>query len=302
VKVLVTGGGGFVGRWLSEELEAAGHTVTAPVGRDTLDITDRGRTGAIVAEVAPDAIAHLAAISFGPDARDDPALALRTNVGGTLNVLEAARAGDASPAILVTSSSEVYGAPEPGQLPLDERSSLRASSAYALSKCAQEGVALAHAARTGTRVVVTRAFNHTGPGQRDVFVVPALARRVATALGDRAAAIRVGNLDVRRDFTDVRDVVRAYRLLLESLAAGSLDSGGVFNICSGESHAIREILETFLRAASIDAEVTVDPALVRPEDPVEIRGDASALERATGWTPRIPFATTLADVWQEAAA
>lgn len=297
MKVLVTGGGGFVGRWLGRELQASGHEVTSPPERE-LDVTDRAGWVRVLQALRPDGVAHLAAIAFGPDASSDPGTAFRVTVGGTLHLMEALRITGQAPVVLVTGSSEVYGAPQ--QLPLTEGSPLAPRTPYALSKVAQEAVALRYAADQALRLVVTRSFNHTGPGQRPVFVVPALAGRVADAARSGAATVRVGNLDVRRDFTDVRDVVRAYRLLLERLADGAVAAGGtVVNVASGRPVAIRSILEAFLERSGASIEPDVDRALVREDDPAEIRGDASTLNRQTGWVAEIDLATTLTDVWEE---
>lgn len=299
MKVLVTGGGGFVGRWLTRELEISGHQVASPREHE-LDVTERGAWLRVLDAVRPDAIAHLAAVAFGPDAAGDPARAFRVTVGGTLEMLEALGATGQAPALLVTGSSEVYGAP--ARLPIDEGAPLAPRTPYALSKVAQEAVALRYAADRELRLVATRSFNHTGPGQRPVFVVPALAERVAGAARSGAATVRVGNLDVRRDFSDVRDVARAYRLLLERLEDGSIHAGGVvLNVASGGSASIRSILERFVALSPGAIEPDVDASLVRPDDPAEIVGDASALQRLTGWMPAIGFDQTLADIWSEMA-
>jgi GDP-4-dehydro-6-deoxy-D-mannose reductase len=301
MKVAITGGDGFVGRWLTRELEAHGHTVL--VGRRAdADVTDSVAIHGFMSRGAPDAVAHLAAVSFAPDARAEPARAFEVNVRGTINVLEAARALERKPAVLVTGSSEVYGSPNAGELPLTERSPLRPRNVYALSKAAQEGIALAYANRYGLSAVVTRSFNHTGPGQRPVFVVPAIAERVRRLRDGLEETIPVGNTTVRRDFTDVRDVARAYRLLLEAMADARIPAGGeVVNVSSGRSVAVQEIIEELCRLAGIAPLTTTDPSLVRPDDPPEIVGDASALRASTGWHPERDVRQILADVWDEAS-
>jgi GDP-4-dehydro-6-deoxy-D-mannose reductase len=299
MRVLITGAGGFVGRWLSRELTAAGHETIAV--DHSLDVRRADDVARSIDRARPDAIAHLAAVSFAPDAANDPQLAFQVAVRGTVNVLEGMRALAEPPALLISGSSEVYGAPRPDQLPLREDTSLNPETPYALSKVAQEGVALGYAQRLGLRVVVTRSFNHTGPGQRPEFVVPALARRVLAVSRGDMAEIPVGNIDVRRDLSDVRDVVRAYRLLLEQTTAGQ-QAASVVNISSGRSVAIRWIVEELSRLAGVEPRVRVDPKLVRATDPPEIRGDASLLHSLTGWQPEWTLEETLRSVWQEVAA
>ncbi len=302
MRVLVTGATGFVGHWLTAELESAGHDVIAAPHSGALDISQAGPVQEWVAASRPDAIAHLAGISFGPDARRDPARAFRVNVLGTAVVLDAARRVPRPPVVLITSSSEVYGLPDPGDLPLTETAPTVPSSVYGLSKLAQEGVAMAVARPTGVPIIVTRSFNHTGTGQRPEFVVPAIARRVVAMKRGVEPVIRAGNVDVRRDFLDVRDVVRAYRLLIEDGLAGQLGEAViVVNIASGQSVSIRSLIERLCSMAGCQPRISFDESLVRPHDPPEMRGDASLLGHLTGWVPRIPLDETLADVLEEAS-
>jgi GDP-4-dehydro-6-deoxy-D-mannose reductase len=280
---------------LRRELAGAGHDIVPVPG---LDVTDRDGLVHALGEAAPDAVAHLAAVSFAPDAAADAEHAFAVNVGGTVHVMEALRTLPRRPVVLITGSSEVYGSPSPDDLPLRESSPLAPRSPYSLSKAAQESVGLAYAARERWPLVVCRAFNHAGPGQRDVFVVPALARRIRDVADAEVREIPAGNLDVRRDFSDVRDVVRAYRLLLEALVEGRIPAGGrVLNVCAGRSVAIRRILQELAGIAGVELIVRTDPALLRPDDPAEIVGDASELERLTGWQPHIDLSKTLRDVW-----
>ena len=297
MRVLVTGASGFVGRWLCRALSAKGHEVLD--GENRLDVTDHRALSESLARTKPDAVAHLAAVAFGPDAGADPARAFAVTVGGTINLLEVVRSMGRPPAILITGSSEVYGTPAAGELPLTEGASLRPVKPYALSKAAQESIGLAYAARHGLRVVVTRSFNHAGPDQRPVFVIPALAARVAAVARGETNEVTAGNLDVRRDVTDVRDVADAYVRLLEWLHTEA--PGGeslVLNVCSGRSVAIRWLLEELCRLAGVQPEIRIDPALVRSEDAPDIRGDASAIERLVDWRATTPLETTLADIWR----
>lgn len=284
------------------ELEAAGHVpIGAPSSR-LLDITDGPRVAEFVAAVAPDAVAHLAGLAYGQDARRDPAGAMAINAGGTRAVLDAAAVLAPELPVLVVSSSEVYGRPRPADLPLTESAASSSDHPYGQSKIAVEVAACAAAQEEGRRIAIVRPFNHTGPGQRLEFVVPALAGRVIAARRAGSRTIVAGNLDVRRDFSDVRDVVRAYRLVLEALAAGALASGPqpvVLNVASGRSTAIRDIATAFGAMAGIDLDVATDPDLVRADDPPEIRGDASRLAAELGWHPTVPLDTTLRDVFDD---
>ena len=305
MKILVTGATGFAGRWLVHDLEAAGHTTIATPGRDELDLRDAPAVGAFVAAAAPDAIAHLAGIAFGPDARRSPDDAVAVNAGGTRTILAAARAIEPGLPVLVVSSSEVYGAPGPAGLPIAESAPLRADQPYGVSKAGLERAASDAAGRGDRRIAIARPFNHTGPGQRMEFVVPALAQRVIAAAREGRLTIAAGNVDVRRDFGDVRDVVRAYRLILEALARDELVSGPqprVYNIATGRSTAIRDIAAAFGAMAGFEVDIRVDPELVRTDDPAEIRGDASRIAADLAWVPVIPLHDTLRDVFTDVQA
>jgi len=304
VRVLVTGASGFAGTWLSAELEANKHEVIALP--PDVDVREFEPVADFQLAHDVDAVVHLAAIAFAPDATADPGQAYSVAIRGTANVMEAARLSRSQPVVLVVGSSEVYGAPRPDDLPLTESAALHPQSTYALAKLAQESIALGYAARHAMNVVVVRPFNHIGPGQRTDFVVPALAKRIHAAAQSGADHIAVGNVDVRRDFTDVRDVVRAYRLLVElqlerSIGAESAAATRVVNVCSGQSVAIRSIAETFAALADADVRLEPDPKLVRANDPPEIRGDRTQLTALTGWTPTIAIDESLRAVWQAAA-
>ena len=299
MRVFVTGAIGFVGRWLKEELVDNGHEVVAAPGPDELDIADRAGLMRWLGDSvgAPDAVVHLAGMAFAPDAGKDPGEAFRVNVGGTVALFEALREMGIRPPVLVSCSADVYGAPRPEDLPLSEGAPLDPNSSYALSKAAQEGVAAEAAALHGFQVIVTRSFNHTGPGQRPVFVVPAMAQRVMAVKRGQATSIAAGNVDVRRDLTDVRDVVVAYRLLLEAAVRGALPSRcTVVNVASGEAVTVRHVIERLSALAGVTPVIEIDESLVRTNDPVEIRGDATLIRQLVGWKPRIPLEQTLVDM------
>jgi GDP-4-dehydro-6-deoxy-D-mannose reductase len=299
MRVFVTGAIGFVGNWLDKELRSNGHEVVAAPGPDILDIADRVALSRWLAGPGgpPEAVVHLAGMAFGPDANLDPAEAFRVNVGGTIALFEALRENGVLPPVLVSGSADVYGTPARKDLPLTEGTRLAPNTSYGLSKAAQEAVAVEASARYGFPVIVTRSFNHTGPGQRPVFVVPAMARRVMAVKRGQATTIPAGNLDVLRDLTDVRDVVAAYRMLLEASARGDLpDKCTICNIASGQVVTVQSIIERLCDLAGVTADVEIDNVLVRVGDPPEIRGDASLINRLVGWGPRIPLERTLTDV------
>jgi GDP-4-dehydro-6-deoxy-D-mannose reductase len=281
------------------ELRGHGHETIAAPDPSALDIADRSGLVRWLDDPAgaPDAVIHLAGMAFAPDAGRDPAEAFRVNVGGTVALFEALREIGIRPPVLVSGSADVYGTPRSEDLPLREDAPLAPNSPYSLSKVAQEGVAAEASARYGFPVVVTRSFNHTGPGQRPVFVVPAMAHRVMAVKRGQAASIPAGNVDVRRDLTDVRDVVVAYRLLLEAAARGALwDRCTIVNVASGEVVTVRSVIERLCALAGVTPVIEIDQSLVRSDDPAEIRGDAALIRQFVNWQPRIPLEQTLVDV------
>ncbi|HEX4864387.1 MAG TPA: GDP-mannose 4,6-dehydratase [Acidimicrobiales bacterium] len=298
MRVLVTGSKGFVGQWLIRHLEANGDE---PVGLDAeVDITDAPAIAKAITGAAPEAICHLAAQASVGVSWADPAATYMVNTVGAVNVLAAGHACDTRPRVLLVSSSEVYGRVRPGDLPTREEAPFAPVSPYAASKAAAELAGLQAWLGQGLEVVRARPFNHTGPGQRTDFVVPALAMQVAEAVASGADALYTGNLEPKRDITDVRDVVRAYRLLLERG-----EPGEAYNVCSGVSVTIRDVAERLLRIAGLDLPVVVDEDRVRPVEIPELRGDPSKLREATGWRPEIGLDQTLADVvgyWKRPAA
>ena len=228
------------------ELISAGHEPLAAPASSSLDVTDKSALTAHIQQIEPDAVIHLAGVSFGPDARRDPDRAVAVNVGGTEALIAAIVATGRFMPLLIAGSSEVYGRPDPSNLPLAEDAPTNPEQAYGRSKLAQERTALAASERHRIPVVVTRSFNHTGPGQRPEFVAPALARRVLDARATAAPTIPVGNIDVRRDIGDVRDVAHAYRLLIEALADGKVGPSIVMNVARvGRSD--REVLAMLCR-------------------------------------------------------
>ena len=289
MRALVTGGRGFVGRWLLEHLEGEGDEVRV-IDAET-DVTDEQAVEEAIMSSRPDAVYHLAARTHVGESWREPLDVLRVNVLGTAAVLAAARRAAFDATVLVVSSSEVYGSLSPGELPVAETAPLRPVTPYAASKAAAEQVALQAWRGYGQRIVVARPFNHVGPGQSTSFAVPALARRVLEARRDGRRELVVGTVTTRRDFTDVRDVVRAYRLLVERAAPGS-----VYNVCSGRDVAIADVAHLVMGLAGVELRLVTDPDLVRPVDSSVVRGDPSLLYEATGWSPRLSLDTTLRDV------
>jgi GDP-4-dehydro-6-deoxy-D-mannose reductase len=286
---LITGGGGFVGHHLGELLRAAGDQVVS-VDLE-VDVADPGAIRAAVAEARPEAIYHLAALTHVGESWDFPAEVLRVNVLGTASVLAAARAEREPPVVLVVSSAEVYGSVAPDELPIDETMPLRPLSPYAASKAAAEQLALQAWRGYGQPVIVVRPFNHVGPGQAPTFAVSALAKRIVEAQRSGSSTVAAGTLTARRDFTDVRDVVRAYRSLVVEGTTGE-----IYNVCSGHDIAVSEVAYRLCALAGADVELVDDPTLVRSVDLPVLRGDYGRLAADTGWKPEIPFDDTLADV------
>lgn len=301
MRILVTGSKGFVGKWLLAELQAAGHEIAHDPSPTHTDVKDAQATARWVTASQPDAVVHLAAEANPRAVDDDISEAFEVAIQGTLNVVDALatlhRRTGARPVLLVTSSSEVYGGPAPDDLPLKETSAVRPRSSYGQTKVAQEAIALGYGVRSGLRVVVARSFNQIGPGQSPPYAVPSFASRIVAARDERRLEVPVGNLDVRRDFTDVRDAVIAYRRLIEVAAAMEPPSEGlIVNVGSGRSVAMREVFGLLAEAASARVNPRVDPALIRAGEPPEIRADVHFLGKLTGWGPRIALEKTLADI------
>ncbi len=298
MRVLVTGSSGFVGTHLLGHLAAEGDEVIELAAG--IDIVDAAAVRSAVIEAAPEVIYHLAGWAHVGTSWDDPSRVYAVNALGTANVCEAAVAlgrGSVGPRVLVVGSADAYGAFDADELPLHESTPLRPLSPYGASKAAAEVFALRAHRASGLPVVLTRSFNHTGPGQDPSFVVPALATRLVAARAAGTTRVAVGNLDARRDVLDVADVVTAYRLL--ALAG---QPGRAYNVCSGEAPSIAELAEALRTLAGGDIELFVDPDLVRAIDVPIIIGDNAALTSDTGWRRSIPLSDTLRRVLDSAAA
>jgi GDP-4-dehydro-6-deoxy-D-mannose reductase len=270
--------------------------VTAASRSEGVDLLDEAATRAAVRDARPDVVYHLAAGAQVAESWRAPAATIRDNLAMALHVLDAVLAEAPDAMVVAVSSGEVYGRPE--RLPVDERAPLRPQNPYAVSKAHADLLAGFYADAHSLRVVRPRAFNHAGPGQKPLYALASFARQVAAGLeaGEDPVRVVTGNPETRRDFTDVRDVVRAYRLLAVR------GESGVFNVCSGRTASANELLEALGRGAGVAIEHEVDQSLVRRHDVAEIRGDAGALRDATGWTPAIGLERTLSDTvawWRE---
>jgi len=257
------------------------------LSRAVCDLRDAEATRAAIAAARPAVVYHLAARAHVGESWSDPHGTLDDNLAMTLNVLEAVRHEAPGATVVAVASGEVYGTPE--RLPVDESAPLRPQNPYAVSKAAADLLAGMYADAHGLRVIRARAFNHAGPGQEPTYAIASFARQAAQG----ADRIVTGNPDARRDYTDVRDVVRAYRLLAERAGPG------VYNVCSGRSASTAELV------AMLGVEHVVDPELLRPHEVMELRGSYEALRAATGWEPEIPLAQTMRDTltwWRDGPA
>jgi GDP-4-dehydro-6-deoxy-D-mannose reductase len=291
VRALVTGAHGFVGRHLVDHLRSMGDDVSECDRSDgSVDIVDLASVRAVLDRSRPEVVYHLAGWSDVGGSWSAPVDVFRANAEGTLNVLLAC-ADAGVERVLAVSSADVYGIVREDELPINENTPLRPVTPYAASKVAADYLSLQ--AWLGTRLPVlrARAFNHLGPGQIPRFVAPALAERIARNELDGGTVVPVGNLSARRDFTDVRDVVRAYRLLVERG-----EPGEAYNVCSGQAVSVQELAEALLSTARHPMVLTPDPTLERPIDVPVLLGDYTRLRMATGWEPEIALDRTLADL------
>ena len=314
MRVLVTGIDGFVGSHLAEFLlgipgvevhgtlhpDAQGTNIRHIAQRLILhkaDILEPAAIASTFERVRPTRIIHLAAQAFIPVSMSDPVLTFRTNIDGGIAILEAARKASAGsgehPAVLVVSSGEVYGRVPPDRQPITEDAPLRPSNPYAASKASIDMIAQEYRHAFGLNVKVVRPFNHAGPRQSPLFVCSEFGRQVASiALGKAPPRMKVGNVDASRDFTDVRDVVKAYWAIFETSS-----SDAVFNVCSGTAQRIGDLVSMLEKIAGCSVEIVQDQQRLRPYDIPIIVGSHDRLTRASGWSPSIPITQTLNDVY-----
>ncbi|MFT3951131.1 MAG: GDP-mannose 4,6-dehydratase [Oscillospiraceae bacterium] len=299
---LMIGGAGFVGAYLAEAIEQAGlarpvvtklagETLRIPCECHDLDILDEDAVKTLLCAVKPDYIFHLAAQSSVSLSWKKPAMTADVNIRGTIHVLEAVRECCPQARLLLIGSGEEYGVPMQAGVPLREDNPVRPENCYAVTKVAQELFGAVYTKAYGLDIVTVRAFNHIGPNQTAAFVTADFASRIAQIeAGLAEARLTVGNLDAVRDFTDVRDIVRAYVRLAQ---AGK--SGEIYNVGSGRGVAVRELLETFLTMTVQNIEVVTDPEKLRALDVPFLVADTEKITRDTGWTAEIPLAATLRD-------
>ena len=301
MKSLIIGGAGFVGAYLIRHLkEDLGHEVVVTkmpqesVSEDgvtvcDLNILEKDSIVNLLREVHPDYIFHLAAQSSVAVSWKNPQLTIDVNIKGGVNLLEALRELEYKPRVLLIGSGEEYGHILPEESPIQEGNALRPGNIYAATKACQNMLGKIYADAYGLQVMMVRAFNHVGPNQAPMFVVADFCKQVAEIeAGKREPVMKVGNLSAKRDFADVRDVVRAYGMLIEKGEAGE-----TYNIGSGHAIAVEEILQMIIANSSAEIKVEVDPAKLWPVDVPIIKADIGKLKVATGWKPRISLETTI---------
>ncbi|HAG14297.1 MAG TPA: GDP-mannose 4,6 dehydratase [Ruminococcus sp.] len=307
MKALILGAAGFVGAYAIRQFaEGCGwDTHAAKMKQESIpealcglctvhdfDLLDADGMCTLLQEIQPDLILHLAAQSSVALSWKQPQLTVDVNIKGTVNLLEAVRALPQCPRILLVGSSEEYGALKPEQMPVSEDTPLHPANVYAATKAAAEQLAALYYKAYGIPVLCVRAFNHIGCGQSTAFAVPDFCRQTAEIeAGLREAVIRTGNLSAKRDFTDVRDIVRAYAMLLEKGRAGE-----IYNVGSGKAIAVSDILEQIRSMSLVPFRTETDPERLRPVDVPIVAADTAKLRQDTGWEPQIPLADTLRSI------
>lgn len=307
-RILVTGCGGFVGTVMVRKLIEGGIGVWgADIGARPktfpgseyaqIDLTGIDAVRALVKKAAPEGIIHLAAQSSAGRSFDSPRETIQNNLSAILNLLETVRHSTAPIRVLAVGSADEYGPVDPIHLPLIETRPLNPANPYALSKAMQTQCCSMYHELYGVDVIVTRSFNHTGPGQTDTFVLPSFARQIVEIKHKlREPVMEVGNIEIKRDFLDVRDVVDAYSALLDKGKAGE-----VYNVCSGKSFSLKELLHKMCVLAGVKVDLRVREDRIRPLDAPELRGNKLKITRDTGWSPGIPIEETmrsLLDHWE----
>lgn len=308
--ILITGISGFVGNYLTRKLlqedgdkKIVGtylspdsikvfSDISEKLDLHQLDLMDSKSVEKLVGDVKPDEIYHLAAMAVSGKSFDNPALVITNNIISQVNLLEAVRIAKINPKIMITSSAEIYGKVEPQNLPIDELTPMVPANPYAVSKIAQDYMGLQYNVSYGLNIIRVRPFNHIGPGQSDQFATAAFAKKIAEIeKGKREPVLTVGSLDSKKDFTDVLDMVSAYVMLMQKGIAGE-----VYNIGSGKSYKMSDILNILLSFTTVKIKIETDPDLLRPSDNPELVCDNTKIHELTGWSPQIPLEKTLRDI------
>lgn len=313
-KALITGIAGFVGSHMAELLLARGYevyglcrprskmdhieSITSKLHLEDADLLDSHSLYTTISSIKPDYIFHLAAQSFVPTSWGSPAVTLEVNIVGSANVFEAVRQARIDPVIQIACSSEEYGLVHADEVPIKETNPLRPLSPYAVSKLAMDYLGYQYYESYKMPIIRTRGFNHTGPRRGDTFAESTFAKQIALIeKGKQEPVIYVGNLEAQRDYTDVRDMVKAYLLAVEKC-----DPGEVYNIATGKAIKIADVLNMMLGMSKVKVEIKQDPKRMRPSDVPILIGDSSKFVEKTGWKPEIPFQKTAEDLlnyWRE---
>ncbi len=313
-KALITGIAGFAGSHLAELLLSKGwevygfvrprskmdhiEAIQNKLHLEDADLLDSHSLYKLLSRIKPDYIFHLAAQSFVPTSWVSPSVTLEVNIVGSANLFEAVRQAEINPAIQIACSSEEYGMVLDSELPIRETNPLRPLSPYAVSKVAMDYLGYQYHESYGMRIIRTRGFNHTGPRRGDTFAESNFAKQIAMIeSGKQEPVIKVGNLDALRDYTDVRDMVKGYVLALDKC-----DAGDVYNICTGKSIRIGDMLDMLLSFSKTKVKIQQDPDRMRPSDVRVLNGDNTKFVQKTGWAPQIEFKQTMKDLleyWRE---
>lgn len=293
-QVLLTGASGFVG----QHVQAAIACVPFEDVDGEVDLRDEKRVQAAIIDIKPDAVMHLAAQSFVPRSFEDPAETFDINFLGTFNLLTALKDTGFTGRFLFVGTGDAYGLVNPDQLPIHEEMPLRPRNPYAVSKVAAEALCYQWSQIEDFDVMMTRSFNHIGPGQSNRFVISSFAQQIAeVVIGKRKPILKVGDIDVSRDFTDVRDVVKAYQSIIERG-----QNGEIYNVCSGTEYSVRDLLRRMLELAHVEITVVKDPNRMRKAEQRRVVGSPAKLHEHTGWKPTIDMAQSLKDIltyWKE---
>ena len=297
-KLLVTGLNGFVGCHLQALIESMPDGPWQLLASKPHDLLDCASLDTWLQEECPDAVIHLAGQTFVPEAFRDPAQTIKVNLLGTLNLLQALKRRGFSGTFLYVSSGDVYGQVDEVNLPINERLAPRPRNPYAVSKAAAELLCQQWSYSEPWRIIVARPFNHIGPGQGEAFVIPSMARQlIRVRQGLQANQLEVGDVDVTRDFLDVRDVLHAYLALLEHGR-----NGEVYNVCSGVEQRVRDLIAQLATLAGVEVELVQDASRLRLSEQRRVVGCSKKLQKETGWKPSVSITETLQSVLSDWAA